>query len=379
MCAEMPASDESFQGSSLHGQLASRTSHASISYCVKIVKDSLEDEVEAVTRLCENALLNPGQPSCLRALEDFGQLCKQRKSYQFSQDSNGPEGIMLEKVYNLIPAETTKQIFEMVTRMQENGWPSTNPDSFDGLPSFHLNLNSSGTKLVGDASSDTEAEFEHHIDKMIQLVSPYIYEQLLPLVQQRLGTQDIQVSDIFLRRYGEAIIDGQSRHGISAHYDVFSRVTCVIALDDTAKDGRNGLFTAHRPRHADRSSSSLGITSNHRSLRRFFPLACGDAILHTWDVLHGVDVEPGIDRSSLIVWFDSGVKDERHKENAIPWLTNRNDLDTNHVAQFVLASGNESSEEDISGTKVHALYIQSAALGNLFAITRLGVCVKMTS
>jgi hypothetical protein len=30
---------------------------------------------------------------------------------------------------------------------------------------------------------------------------------------------------------------------------------------------------------------------NHAALRRFFPLACGDGVVHTWDVIHGVDVE----------------------------------------------------------------------------------------
>ena len=103
---------------------------------------------------------------------------------------------------------------------------------------------------------------------------------------------------MFLRRYGQDI-GGQndlSRNGISAHYDVFSKVTAVIALDDVAADGRNGLFTT--------STDDKGQTSNHKSLRRFFPLQKGDCVIHTWDVLHGVDVKPGLDRTSLIVWFD---------------------------------------------------------------------------
>lgn len=370
---------ESFHGPShcsRFGPILPQGMLVSASSCMEVVKDSPspEEEFDKVKRLCENALLNPGQPSCLRALEDLSQLCSQRKPYHFLKDNDCPEGSLLEKVHHLIPTETTEKIFEVVTKMQENGWLSTNPDSVDGLPSFHLNLISSGKRVFEEANpdiGDNEPGFEHHIKELIALVSPYIYEQLLPLTQQRLGTKDIQVSEVFLRQYGEAIIDGQSRHGISAHYDVFSRVTCVIALDDTAKDGRNGLYTTHKTLHADRSTS-LGTTSNHRSLRRFFPLSCGDGVVHTWDVLHGVDVEPGVDRTSLIVWFAAGDEEETDKENVIPWLTKRNDLDTNPVAQFVLASGLESSEENLSGTKAHDLYIRSAILGNLFAITRLG-------
>lgn len=343
----------------------------STSYCTELKTDLSGEEFETVRRLCEKALLNPGQPSCFKALEDLGQLCSQRKPFDFSQDNHCPEGCLLEKVPQLIPTETTEKVFATIQEMQERGWLSTNPDSVDGLPSFHLNLVSSGKPVVENITSDGDAEpdFEHHVHELTQLVFPYIYDQLLPQIQQRLSTKDIRISDIFIRRYGDAIIDGQSRHGISAHYDVFSRVTCVIPLDDTAKDGRNGLYTTHKTLRADRFSSLGTTTSNHRSLRRFFPLSCGDGVVHTWDVLHGVDVEPGVDRTSLIVWFTSGENDE---EGTVPWLMDRNDLDTNHVAQFVLASGLESSNGDRSAGKIHDLYLQSAALGNLFAITRLG-------
>jgi hypothetical protein len=301
-------------------------------------------------------------------LKDLSQLCRQRKPYRFSKEKNQcREGSILEKVERLIPTETTEKIFQIVTGMQENGWLSTNPDSVDGLPSFHINLISSGKKIVDDEPSELGnalPSFEHDVEALIRLVSPYVYEYLLPLVQKHLATKDIQVYDVFLRRYGDAIIDGQSRHGISAHYDVFSRATSVIALDDTAKEGRNGLYTTQESCRDDRTCS------NHRSLRRFFPMSCGDAVLHTWDVLHGVDVEPGVDRTSLIVWFTS--EEKTGNPSAVPWLTNRNDLETNHVAQFVLASSLESSEDYFLGAKAHELYIQSATRGNLFAMTRLG-------
>ncbi len=334
----------------------------------EVSRDTLAEDYDTIIHLSETALLNPGQPSCLRALETLSQLCRQRKPYRFSKQLNQcRDGSLLEKIEGLIPTETTERIFQIVTGMQKNGWLSTNPDSVDGLPSFHLNLISSGKKIVDDEPSktgDTVPSFEHDVEALIRLVSPYVYEHLLPLVQQRLATKDIQISDVFLRRYGNDIIDGQSRHGISAHYDVFSRATCVIALDDTAKDGRNGLFTTQESCRSDRTCS------NHRSLRRFFPLSCGDAVLHTWDVLHGVDVEPGVDRTSLIVWFTS--EENTENQSAVPWLTNRYDLETNHVAQFVLASSLESSEDYLSGAEARELYLQSATRGNLFAMTRLG-------
>ena len=212
-------------------------------------------------------------------------------------------------------------------------------------------------------------------------------------MNQQLGTDTIEVSDIFIRRYGQDMLDGKSRNGISAHYDVFSRVTSVVALDDVAREGRNGLFTTVKQVSANGDTK----TSNHAALRRFFPLSCGDAVVHTWDVLHGVDVEEGIDRTSLIVWF---IEKSPNDTTVSPWLENHPQLDSDNVAQFVLASAMESSgstppkvsertsksaqsmhhgmdteEDGSSAVRLHSavdLYLSSASRGNDFAMTRLG-------
>ena len=119
-----------------------------------------------------------------------------------------------------------------------------------------------------------------------------------------------------------------------------------------------------------------GKTSNHASLRRFFPLNKGDGVVHTWNVLHGVDVEPGLDRTSLIVWF---ATDEDEEENtAASWLVKNPNLEMDDVAQFVLATALESIDrkenKDPSSTQLSEkqLYLQSAARGNAFAMTRMG-------
>jgi hypothetical protein len=165
-------------------------------------------------------------------------------------------------------------------------------------------------------------------------------------------------------------MEGTSRKGISAHYDVFSKVTSVFAMDDTAAEGTDGLYTT--------VMSNDGITSNHASLRRFFPLEKGDGVVHTWNVLHGVDVSPDSDRTSLIVWFTTEKVLESDIEMTSPWLTGHPTIETNDVTQFVLASALTTSTDDDDLTMdavmphPHDLYLKSAESGNTFALTRLG-------
>jgi hypothetical protein len=159
--------------------------------------------------------------------------------------------------------------------MEKQKWMSTNPDSVDGLPSLHLNLLSQGKPLLDndnnnddDKTKDNkndetidndESSFGSHIYKLYNLVRPYVYENLLPTVDRLLNDKNnnnntntinyssknnkkLRVSDIFLRRYGQDICGDMTRNGISIHYDVFSRITAVIALDDVASNGDNGLL-----------------------------------------------------------------------------------------------------------------------------------------
>jgi hypothetical protein len=149
---------------------------------------------------------------------------------------------------------------------------------------------------------------------------------------------------------------------MSAHYDVYSVATAVIALDNVGAQGMNGLYTT------DRASSQV---TYHAALRRFFPLSSGDAVVHTWDVLHGVDIEPGLDRASLVVWFTMDEKGALQSRFVPPWLVSRQG---DAVGQYVLATALESSETecfDVEGSPLD-LYLRSAVSGNTFALTRLG-------
>jgi hypothetical protein len=337
-----------------------------------------DNALEVIRYYTETAIQYRGEPKGLQALETLTELCQNRQSYDFDSDQQQQGGTVVAPFRQLLSPNTTQTFLEQVRVMEENGWLSTNPDSVDGLPSLHLNLVSNGAPRVPPDTTEGLNDFQLGTQLLIKIVQPHIYNKLLPEVNKLLNTTCIRVSDIFLRRYGQGICGNVTRNGISAHYDVFSRVTSVIALDDTAADGRNGLFTTaiSRSDKTGQRQQTTGRTSNHASLRRFFPLNKGDGVVHTWDVLHGVDMEAGLDRTSLIVWFTT--TDEQEENTAAPWLVKHPDLEIDDVAQFVLASALESIDrkenKDPSNTQLSEkqLYLQSAAQGNAFAMTRMG-------
>ncbi|KAG7370798.1 hypothetical protein IV203_019368 [Nitzschia inconspicua] len=346
-----------------------------------------------VQSLTETAIYECGNDAGLDALRKLAALCELRIPYDFGNHDNmhknsieGSNERLISYIPQLLPQSTREEFLNAVQRMESNEWLSQNPDSVDGLPSLHLNLVSNGEPLfpieknIG-GQEPKEHEFRLGIQQLYNIVHPFVYNLLLPEAKKMLqksaksSATSLRVSDVFLRRYGQNIC-GRNRNGISAHYDVFSRVTAVVALDDVAADGRNGLFTTAL------EDESTGQTSNHKALRRFFPLHAGDGVLHTWDVLHGVDVEPGLNRTSLIVWFDDFPENEEEKEPVVsPWLVkhpdNHNDHSVNHILHFVLGSAlsntNVDGETAMCGMEKRIeLFLRSASQRNSFALTRMG-------
>ena len=402
----------------------------------------IESNLETIKFLTASAIFDCGTEEGFIALRVLNELCERRLPFDFdsffsrqekdrttdhdcyspadgdavctSNTSNNPDKgeRVISLLPNFLPEKITDDFLESVRAMEKKGWMSTNPDSVDGLPSLHLNLVSQGKPLYASPSGDDDEEeededvsFGSQIHTLYDLVRPFIYETLLPEADRLLrsnsrsnnSTRTLRVSDVFLRRYGEDICGSVTRKGISIHYDVYSRITAVVALDEVASKGDNGLFTLQ-------TDEQTGETSNHKALRRFFPLTSGDCVLHTWDVLHGVDVQEGLDRTSLIVWFDEEEEDDEmiipeegdtpisntnNDESMLvsPWLSLEHQGSSplgdsrttlrggNNVRQFVLASAlssASSTEAESEEAVATSLYLTSAAQGNTFALTRMG-------
>eukprot|EP00957_Ditylum_brightwellii_P053530 4056307-Ditylum_brightwellii.AAC.1 len=351
---------------------------------------------------------------------------------------------------------------------EEEGCLCMDLDSVDGLPSVHLSLVSDGECLYSDyndngCSGDDMPWCHAKSREILDLVEPYIENVILPTAQNMIMVNDerencsigsrrdkhkngknksptLRISDVFLRRYGDndVLQDASSppRCSIPAHYDVYSSITAVVALDDTAQHGDEGLYTvlsSTSPRPGNNGASRDGGI-DHPALRRYFPLSAGDAILHSWDVQHGVNIMSNSNRTSLIVWFvaddergeEGGNRKEEdeverieNEEEQSEWFkmteqlmkrleeagmesssavkcsltsllslydqyTNKNYDDD--LLYYVLGIALESAESifDVEMTpsssssmvNTHGLYIKSCSVGNTNAMHRLGTLCK---
>mmetsp|Transcript_22940 Transcript_22940/g.44754 ORF Transcript_22940/g.44754 Transcript_22940/m.44754 type:complete len:469 (+) Transcript_22940:75-1481(+) len=275
-------------------------------------------------------------PDALDAIRMLGRLDK-RQPFDFERSSSSS----IRKVEGLFSRSLANSVMDKVEELEM----STEADSVDGQPSYHMSLVANGEKMDSDG-----------IGNLLSLVDEAVYGDLLPIAREMMDNDKIIVSDVFLRRYGSYEINGLGRRsGIMGHYDCYSVVTAVVALDDVSAQGSNGLFTIELDEENDKSC--------HISCRRFFPLEIGDAVMHDWKTLHGVDVEPNKDRTSLVVWFSV---EGQQRETVPNWIS------SGKIGDFVKGIASESAHSYIGETHPHDLYISSAALGNPFAMNRLG-------
>lgn len=322
------------------------------------------------------------------------QLCQRRIPFPFPFPFDSHKSLSNNALISLqkqiLSPDIVQYIMQSMERIKANDWLSTNPDSVDGIASLHVNLISGGKELFQEDVVDNEAndsEFSRCISNLTKTIKPYLDQHLLPTVRELTQSNTVEISDVFLRHYGK---DGHDHHDenddddskkrvrykLSSHYDITSFATCVMALDDTAMHGTNGLYTV---------STEKGLEStNHAALRQFFPLKKGDGVIHTYDVLHGVDVHPSLNqsRTSLIVWFvDPGVRDDTTQtgnvsllpeSSSYPWLLHPK----NDVHEFILALASDydvdrEKERKDRNDNVDQLYIKSCKKGNSFALNAM--------
>lgn len=311
-----------------------------------------------------------------RALKNLSHLSSQRTPFVYECRS-GNYSKQVSRLQHILPPTVASDIRRKLEALQKEKLLDYGRDSVDGVPSQHLSLVSRGDVVV------EKGTIPHSI---LSLVTPYINDELLPKAHIVLG-DNLIISDVFLRTYGDhehSQEDEPIRNDLAGHYDVYNVATAVIALDETASVGSQGLYTV-----LDGAQGEGG--TSHSALRRFFPLSTGDAVLHSWRVKHGHD--PGYQRASLVVWFgvDEKDRDGSCSLDELPaspsWLSKATMHDEDDIGQFVLASAMESlsyycddnlSHEYIqqwSGQDLHPheLLIKSASTGNSDALTRLGV------
>jgi len=214
-------------------------------------------------------------------------LSQRRVSFDFSAHEIQQDSIyqserrrnnVISHQKQILPSFAIDELMDVVEDIKSRQWLSTNPDSVDGLPSLHLHLTTNGKPLFeqtehgdGDGAAIT---FPQSITKMVDILNPHLYDNLLPSVRKLTNSSTVEISDVFIRNYGDQDESGTTRYGLSAHYDVTAYATCAITLDSTASTGRNGLYTI------------LPTSGSHAALRKFFPLERGDGVVHTYGSYH---------------------------------------------------------------------------------------------
>lgn len=154
------------------------------------------------------------------------------------------------------------------------------PDSIDRRPRFEIYVlrRNTGAALKSD-DGRTSAAYDHPV--LWPLVRPAV-DRLEQWVREHDGCAACTACSVLFRRYRHG-----ERRGVNFHYDVGGYRT--IVLDASTEEYEGGLLARD-----ERSSSP----SSDRQL----PLSGGDAIVHSFDLAHSVNVTRG-ERWSLIIWM----------------------------------------------------------------------------
>lgn len=316
------------------------------------------------------------------------------------------------RIKDFLPRSQARQLRGLTETLIQSGGLSEEPDSVDGAPSMHVSLVANGAPCFEIDANDNmnedkkAATVASAAKQILEIVGPSIQERILPRARKVLKCETAVVSDIFIRHYGPIASSVGSletvsrRSGIPAHYDVFSLGTAVVALDDSSEypggSSAGGLFT-YQPRRRSEHNGSGGGEWPSPGSRLFFPLASGDALLHSSTLCHGVDIptkdaessfEDGnemlhcTNRTSLVVWFSLDEASMRFSRS-LPWLedsgpNDKEEEEDNDVKLFVQGSYIESrafeacNDETEAPEEAMEKYIRSSRLGNTHALCRLG-------
>ncbi len=136
-------------------------------------------------------------------------------------------------------------------------------------------------------------------ESMGSILNPILDSKILPWAREVSSTPTLTVADALIRTYDPS----QECLHLSEHYDETSYATIIIPLNDP-NEYEGGLYV---------QSGALPNTRLHVPFT-----TAGDAVLHKYDVMHGVNVRRGKERCSLVIWC--GENEESVKSRTVPWI-----------------------------------------------------------
>jgi hypothetical protein len=149
-------------------------------------------------------------------------------------------------------------------------------------------------------------------------LDPIIINQILPVARGILQEPKLAVADSIVRWYIVEDVDEGSNENLPPHYDLTSFASMIIPLNPEECEG--GLYVQYGASHESRRTVDFqmhrhGSKSNKNN--EMFGLKAGDAIIHRYDVMHGVNLKKGT-RFSLVFWM---ADEQSIKSRTAPWVT----------------------------------------------------------
>ena len=168
-------------------------------------------ELKDLQKLVETAIRRRGTAEGYATLQELGEISCRRIpfSYQPSTDvSDRDPKISIER--KLVPDSVAIALFDQVKEMEKLGcFNDEEMDSVDGVPSLYLNLVVGGKPVMpmGEELGEVDersfsGELEVGVAKLLTLVGPHLYGELLPRVEDMVGVP-LDIDEVFLRRYGD--------------------------------------------------------------------------------------------------------------------------------------------------------------------------------
>ena len=176
----------------------------------------------------------------------------------------------------------------------------TDPDSVDCMCTHEFYIDSPEIKNGSSSSNQMKKDNDKKIlkirtqirEKLLNIMNPIIKNRITPYVRM-LYSQNNELDRqctpcyCFVRRYKQ-----NERRTHATHRDGHAYATVVISLSDYEKEYRGGIYVATTERY-----------------KQTVVLNRGDALVHKYDLLHGVKVKnDGGERWSWILWYKDSTK-----------------------------------------------------------------------
>lgn len=171
-------------------------------------------------------------------------------------------------------------------------------------------------------------------ETLASLLHPILTSKITPFAREMTSIPTLTIADALIRSYDPA----EERQDLAVHYDITSYATMVIPLNDP-NEYEGGLYVQY------------GASCE---TRRGVPFTKpGEAVLHRYDVMHGVNVRSGRKRCSLVVWF--GENEQSVSSKTAPWVKREAETGMSVHAAFLHGMNSQNGlygfEKDMKAAK----------------------------